>query len=87
MKVRLVFVVESYVPFSQLMLELELCQVGHSAKQPHLTNEETKAQGGDGSPRVTSAALAEADLLAQSTVCAAFSEACSLFWPKSRSRC
>lgn len=87
MKIRLVFVLESYVPSSQLTLELELCLVGPSAKQPHLTNEETKAQGGDGSPGVTSAALAEADLLAQSTVCAVFSEARSLFRQRSRSRC
>lgn len=87
MKVRIVLAVESHVPSSQFMLTPKLRKVGHSAKQPHLTNEETKAQRGDGSPRVTSPALAEAELLAQSTVCAVFSEACSLFGKSVVQRC
>lgn len=87
MKVRVVFAVESHVPSSQLMLKPELRKVGHSAKQPHLTDEETKAQRGDGSPTVTSPAQAEAGLHAQSTVCAVFSEVCSLFGKRVFQRC
>lgn len=78
MKARIVFAVESPILSSQLTLKPELCKVGHSAKQPHLTNEETKAQRGDGSSRVTPAVAEggpEAELLAR----AVFSEVCSLF--------
>lgn len=65
MKMRIIFAVENHILSSQLMLKSELCKVGHSAKQPHFTNEETKAQR-------------EAELLAHSAVYTVFSELRSL---------
>jgi CDGSH-type Zn-finger protein len=44
MKMRILFAVESHILASQF-IKTELCKVGHSAKQPHCTNEDTKGKG------------------------------------------